>query len=995
VEVKANELLAKQDRILLPPEPIYMCSCPEDKALIEAAKNLGVKLADVVADEKDPNIKYYIIKIMQKDKSELVLRYQLLDLIKFKSSRKRSSVILGAPEVMTENADGSITYSPAPPAFCQHGCVRLYMKGADSFVRARLEPAKQDDAITKALIKGSKRFGQEGLRGLLYAYRDIPQATYDEWKIRWDQGQHNLADIPLHDEMENGSGCIPLGVCGLEDALQVDVGNTIKHLAQANIPTWILTGDKTDTAIMIGYACSLLYTSHEVVLFETDMEATDTLMMFDACRSNPRKYKDINALLDKYYENPLLPEGIELNALGECKDEQGKDIAFEKLINTDSPREGWKSELIRGAYSDKAGSIVTQMNRQDFVNKTVRWRLKGQMDCAYEYFFEGSKYCPVMKEWVKKEPSRPWYRLNTEEPPNNLWLCDISEQGYQRLCKDNGGNEPKWTLKQKMELTMDHTVMNDGYHPDGQGEKYVFFANIDEDSGKAVVDANNETKEEPKYNIFYPCGVGPGRSQLESRGELAMVVEGPALMQLGIGKTDPYPSHFTRFGSRCAATVCCVMQPSWKAQVAECVKEHMGKTVLCVGDGANDVPMIKAAHVGVGIAGVEGQGAKNASDFAVTQFRHLERIVLIHGRYSYMRVAYCCMYIIYKAIVFCLAFALFAPYSGWSGQLIYDVSIISGFNMIWTSFPILMWGCFERDVSARKSIRFPYIYQGGQSSEFMNKTVFVAWVLEAFYHAFVTFFFSYMIIGYRAAHDGTNFGVFDAGNTCFTVVLFTVALRLCMDTRSYSWPTHLFYWGSLAFWFIFIIPYCSVSPELIGTYDVYYSYNMLMENILFWVTCPLAVFMCLLPALAVYAVQVVFAKNEKTQLVFSEEMEKKNSWVKEMDQIFTLEPDSYTNFVYDLRKDDPARDLAKSCKKGSDEDDELSGPASELKPLDQNRQSSFFPTIGAGSWFQAFPKTDKSASDAMGTVTRAQEGSIANTQRQTSEEVNRSSLVLN
>ena len=66
VEDKANELLSKQDRILLPPEPIYMCSCPEDKALIEAAKNLGVKLADVVADEKDPNIKYYIIKIMQK-----------------------------------------------------------------------------------------------------------------------------------------------------------------------------------------------------------------------------------------------------------------------------------------------------------------------------------------------------------------------------------------------------------------------------------------------------------------------------------------------------------------------------------------------------------------------------------------------------------------------------------------------------------------------------------------------------------------------------------------------------------------------------------------------------------------------------------------------------------------------------------------------------------------------------------------------------------------
>ena len=38
---------------------------------------------------------------------------------------------------------------------------------------------------------------------------------------------------------------------------------------------------------------------------------------------------------------------------------------------------------------------------------------------------------------------------------------------------------------------------------------------------------------------------------------------------------------------------------------------------LSVGDGANDVPMIMEAHIGVGISGVEGQQAVSASDYAI------------------------------------------------------------------------------------------------------------------------------------------------------------------------------------------------------------------------------------------------------------------------------------------------------------------------------------------------------------------------------------------
>jgi phospholipid-translocating ATPase len=49
--------------------------------------------------------------------------------------------------------------------------------------------------------------------------------------------------------------------------------------------------------------------------------------------------------------------------------------------------------------------------------------------------------------------------------------------------------------------------------------------------------------------------------------------------------------------------------------------------VLCIGDGGNDVSMIQAADVGVGIVGKEGRQASLAADFSVMQFSHLTKLL--------------------------------------------------------------------------------------------------------------------------------------------------------------------------------------------------------------------------------------------------------------------------------------------------------------------------------------------------------------------------------
>ena len=60
---------------------------------------------------------------------------------------------------------------------------------------------------------------------------------------------------------------------------------------------------------------------------------------------------------------------------------------------------------------------------------------------------------------------------------------------------------------------------------------------------------------------------------------------------------------------------------------------------LSIGDGANDVAMIQEANIGCGLFGLEGSQAAMSADYAFGQFRFLTKLLLVHGRWSYYRIA--------------------------------------------------------------------------------------------------------------------------------------------------------------------------------------------------------------------------------------------------------------------------------------------------------------------------------------------------------------------
>lgn len=87
------------------------------------------------------------------------------------------------------------------------------------------------------------------------------------------------------------------------------------------------------------------------------------------------------------------------------------------------------------------------------------------------------------------------------------------------------------------------------------------------------------------------------------------------------------------------------VSPLQKALVVKLVKKNIKNSItLAIGDGANDVSMIQAAHIGVGISGVEGLQAARSADVAISQFRFLKKLLLVHGTWSYQRLSKLILY---------------------------------------------------------------------------------------------------------------------------------------------------------------------------------------------------------------------------------------------------------------------------------------------------------------------------------------------------------------
>ncbi|GAA6021480.1 hypothetical protein JCM11491_006510 [Sporobolomyces phaffii] len=557
----------------------YKAESPDEAALVSAARDVGF----VFLNRSNSALE---IEVLGQPKTYVPLRT-----LAFNSSRKRMSSIVRCPD----------------------GRILLICKGADSVIYQRLR-SDHDPEVVSTTSQQLEDFANAGLRTLCISSKYLTEEEFQKWSRTYDSACAAVEDreeaIEKACDLIEG-GLTILGATALEDKLQVGVPDAIAQLHRAGIKLWILTGDKLQTAIEIGFSCNLLTNDMDIMILSAESE------------------------------------------------------------------EGTRAQI---------------------------------------------------------------------------------ESGLDKVHRSKAGLAPLAT-----------------------------------DAGEKVTGA-------------------------AKTGGFAVVIDGETLRY---ALEDNLKPMFLELTTQCNAVVCCRVSPSQKALTVKLVKDGKNAMTLAIGDGANDVAMIQEAHIGVGIAGLEGAQASMSADYAVGQFRYLTKLLLVHGRWCYIRVADMHANFFYKNIVWTLTLFLYQGFCNFDSTYMYEYTLIMLFNLVFTSLPVAALGILDQDVSAKFSMAYPQLYRRGILGLEWTRTKFFGFMLDGLYQSAIAFFIPYLVFIWSPSHSvtGHDFSVWEFGTTVAACACTAANLFVGLHIRYWSWIVFVVIIGSILSFHVWIAIY--------SQFDTYFYNNEL------------------------------------------------------------------------------------------------------------------------------------------------------------------------
>ncbi|VDN51597.1 unnamed protein product [Dracunculus medinensis] len=341
------------------------------------------------------------------------------------------------------------------------------------------------------------------------------------------------------------------------------------------------------------------------------------------------------------------------------------------------------------------------------------------------------------------------------------------------------------------------------------------------------------------------------KDEIDGSGGFALVINGNSL---SFALEENLEKAFLDIGCLCQAVLCCRVTPLQKARVVSLVKRNKKAVTLSIGDGANDVSMIKTAHIGVGISGQEGMQAVLSSDYSIGQFRYLERLLLVHGRWSYFRMTKFLRYFFYKNFAFTLIHFWYSFFCGYSAQSIFEAVFIASYNMLFTAFPVLAMGIFDQDLNDEYSLKYEKLYIPGQYNLFFNMRIFIYSVLHGMISSLVIFFIPYGSITNGSASDGRDMNDYPLlAFICSTALIMVVTGQIIIDTSYWTVFNHIVIWGSLILYFgLSYIFYEALPMSVVAKSQSALSYGVIIRAFsspMFWLNLLMIGCVLLLPVI--------------------------------------------------------------------------------------------------------------------------------------------------
>lgn len=267
-----------------------------------------------------------------------------------------------------------------------------------------------------------------------------------------------------------------------------------------------------------------------------------------------------------------------------------------------------------------------------------------------------------------------------------------------------------------------------------------------------------------RHQAFYAVSV---RTAAEARQQLngypqgsvnapCLILDGPSLDLC----VDNHTRLFIEVACAAPTVVVCRCSPTQKAAIVKLLRQHTNKCTAAIGDGGNDVGMIHAAHVGIGIVGREGRQAALAADFSVSQFSHLARLVLWHGRNCYLRSATLSQFVIHRGLIISFIQLVFSSLFYFRPIPLYSGLLVLGYATIFTTGPVFSL-VLDEDVSETNALKFPELYRELQKRRYLSLKTFLQWTWKVNAELLLS-----LSSSRRPIHCPNNYSCFERQRSC-------------------------------------------------------------------------------------------------------------------------------------------------------------------------------------------------------------------------------------
>eukprot|EP00537_Pseudo-nitzschia_pungens_P017531 CAMPEP_0172409442 /NCGR_PEP_ID=MMETSP1061-20121228/76369_1 /TAXON_ID=37318 /ORGANISM="Pseudo-nitzschia pungens, Strain cf. pungens" /LENGTH=1620 /DNA_ID=CAMNT_0013145597 /DNA_START=1731 /DNA_END=6593 /DNA_ORIENTATION=+ len=820
-----------------------------DEALVKGLKSGVIDPATVASESASGNRSFQRTAPSANDDDDNIETWSVLAINKFDSTRKRMSILLRSPP--------------------QYGsCAILLCKGADS---AMIDPEicssfgplaaldENNAAITdnseweSARILGLEshlgEFASEGLRTLVLGVRFLTDAQCDEWLEQFTAAataikgrEEKLTEAALALERDLHI----VGATAIEDKLQVGVPDTIATLGKAGIKLWVLTGDKRETAIEIGYSTKVLTPrmhltemadrGEELVRAQCAMEflrlvKAGKLPMYQRAAVDKQEKMMLLCVVFSCFGQILALCCFSLRRMM-----LRLNICIRSMFGLKTRAQRQQLEAMRKETEERRGRTSDLVRRRN-----VRDRAEA-----------------ILREYARKHPGHDEGALSTDELPT---VFNRAQQAQGVLDKQRSAgklsgvdnralkleqlNAQEEAQKHEAPIIDDDVISLQSFMPSDDAKnksdfdkkkrtvlERMFAVDRDVRKGRLI----KHLKKEKRKEVLSGTAISP--IEPSGEGPRALVIEGAALKHL---QGDHILEELVfNVASQCESVIACRVTPRQKAQLVKMVRHYVSPepVTLAIGDGANDVGMIQAAHCGIGISGKEGQQAVNASDFSIGQFRFLEDLILYHGRWDFLRTSMVVLYTFYKNAVISFLLVLYNNETLFSGTSIFDQWMMAGFSFV-CFFPILSIGMFDRNLEKNYIKKNPEVYKTTQKNELITPRTLSRWLILCLLHVGILYYgqfpqltkhgggrstaFSGLMWNKPSVGDGEVSDWQTQGVTIFTSMVLVMGYKVLYESRSIingKWPAFVGCCSTTKGGYTSRLPY-TLYGILIGSFGAY------------------------------------------------------------------------------------------------------------------------------------------------------------------------------